>query len=831
MTVSFPPLTTVCSFAWVRWALAAALLLRVVPSAGQVLDTSFGVLDSRTLSQTLTPTLVMALGTDSAGRTLVGGKFDRLGRQVRGKLVCLLPSGAPDTTFGGGGIGPNGQVLAILPLPRGQWLIGGTFTRYDGRYASRVARLHANGTLDTTFRLGGTGLNDVVQALAVDGQGRLLVGGRFTRCNGVAVPSVVRLLPSGAPDAGFSPPLSNTTSVIEALAVDSADRVLVGGVSVTAAGNWQRLFVRLLPSGARDLSFVLPNSSSPYRITCLRALPGSKILVGGFLASNATPNINPGVRRFNADGSLDLTFVAPFTNAAVLSLLPLPSGQVLIGGYQLIWPGAVDDVRVRLLQPDGTINPTFAPPPIVNIAVALAPGPNGAVRVGGDLIAPPPKVGIIQFTSTGLLDSSFRAPIPEQYATVNAVARQSADRLLVRGNFSTVHGQAAEALVRLHADGSPDSTFQHNLGRPLYDSPYSAVAVDAADRVLVTNLPHVYRLLPDGQPDPTFDDGAGIANPGSGISLHDLRVQPDGRILVCGAFSQYDSITRANVARLLPNGAVDPSFVPPPVGNVTVTSISLLSDGSMLLRCEFNGIAYWVDAAGRPLPAVNNGRRLTGDVVALPDTSILVFTTRLVAGEPVLTAVKLRANGQRDPRFTLATGLEGKVVHVWPDGRLLFQEATRAGGELRRLTALGGIDSTFAPIAFGTGYFNEMAESYVFQSTGDLVIGGSFNSVDGALRPSLARLTNIPTGLTADAAATRPFDVFPNPAATTLTLRRATAAPATATLVDVLGRTLRQWPLTAAEQTVPLADVPAGTYVVRVVGSEGVSTRRVVVQP
>lgn len=97
---------------------------------------------------------------------------------------------------------------------------------------------------------------------------------------------------------------------------------------------------------------------------------------------------------------------------------------------------------------------------------------------------------------------------------------------------------------------------------------------------------------------------------------------------------------------------------------------------------------------------------------------------------------------------------------------------------------------------------------------------------------SLVRLTNVLLGLPPEAGGTRsaPLVVFPNPARESLTLRRPTAQAATATLLDLLGRPIRQWSLTAAEQRVPLAGVPAGAYVVRVVSADGAQTRRVVVE-
>src|SRR5947208_3618459 len=93
--------------------------------------------------------------------------------------------GKIDTTFNAGGAGANGSVVAVAVQPDGKIVIGGSFTSYNGDAAASdyVMRLNADGTRDTTFNAGGEGAKNDVQAVAVQADGKIVVGGLFTSDN------------------------------------------------------------------------------------------------------------------------------------------------------------------------------------------------------------------------------------------------------------------------------------------------------------------------------------------------------------------------------------------------------------------------------------------------------------------------------------------------------------------------------------------------------------------------------------------------------------------------------------------------------------------------
>src|SRR3954467_9089008 len=91
-----------------------------------------------------------------------------------------------DTTFNAGGAGANNFVSAMVVQPDGKIIIGGGFTSYNGDAAAsdKVMRLNADGTRDTSFNVGGAGANNQVFAVAVQPDGKILIGGFFTSYNG-----------------------------------------------------------------------------------------------------------------------------------------------------------------------------------------------------------------------------------------------------------------------------------------------------------------------------------------------------------------------------------------------------------------------------------------------------------------------------------------------------------------------------------------------------------------------------------------------------------------------------------------------------------------------
>ena len=111
-------------------------------------------------------------------------------------IIRLNADGTVDTTFNSGtGFTTNG-IRHVYRMSDGKFMVGGTFTSYNGTSINRIARLNADGTLDTSFAVG-TGFNSTVYPVTPQSTGKVVTSGFFTNYNGTAVPRVVRINTDG----------------------------------------------------------------------------------------------------------------------------------------------------------------------------------------------------------------------------------------------------------------------------------------------------------------------------------------------------------------------------------------------------------------------------------------------------------------------------------------------------------------------------------------------------------------------------------------------------------------------------------------------------------
>jgi hypothetical protein len=136
---------------------------------------------------------VLAVAVDSAQRSIIGGEFTGYNGQTRNRVARILNNGRLDTSFNAlPASGANGEISAIAIQSDGRILIGGNFSSYNGANRNGIARLNTDGSLDTSFNPG-TGANGQVREIAIDSQGRIVLGGDFLVYNGAAANRIVRV--------------------------------------------------------------------------------------------------------------------------------------------------------------------------------------------------------------------------------------------------------------------------------------------------------------------------------------------------------------------------------------------------------------------------------------------------------------------------------------------------------------------------------------------------------------------------------------------------------------------------------------------------------------
>jgi len=310
------------------------------------------------------------------GKILACGAFTAYDGEARGGLVLINPDGSIVEDFSPSGI-PNGQLIRrIVMLPGGKIVIGGEFMSFNGVPVGKITRLNPNGSVDPTFIAGGIpSLNGQVFSMASGPDGSLYVGGNFTQFSGRARGGIVRLYSNGEVDStvfihdsGFYHS-NGVVGFIYSIAVQPDGKVLVGGSFDRYDDTPCSGLVRLNANGTLDETFEpAAGGDWGYAVNVLSLQPDGRVVVGGsFTSYHGTPmNI---LARLEANGSLDASFVTGTgPNNRVWSVTLRPDGKIFIGG----WFDTYNEVsRPAVAQVHGTP----APPGIALAIRALLEGP------------------------------------------------------------------------------------------------------------------------------------------------------------------------------------------------------------------------------------------------------------------------------------------------------------------------------------------------------------------------------------------------------------------------------------------------------------------------
>jgi uncharacterized delta-60 repeat protein len=184
------------------------------------------------------------LAVQADGKILVGGNFMSLDGQARSYIGRLNADGTLDATFNPGA---SGTVNSLAVQADGKILVGGFFTMLGGQTRNRIARLNIDGTLDASFNPGASGtVGCMVYSLAVQADGKILVGGEFTTLGGQTRNRIGRLNADGTLDASFNP---GASSAIYSLAVQTDGKVLVGGTFTNLGGQARSCIARVNNNG------------------------------------------------------------------------------------------------------------------------------------------------------------------------------------------------------------------------------------------------------------------------------------------------------------------------------------------------------------------------------------------------------------------------------------------------------------------------------------------------------------------------------------------------------------------------------------------------------
>lgn len=688
---------------------------------------------------------IYALARQPDGKLIAAGDFSRVSGVLRPSLARVEATGAVDLAFDPGK-GVNGLIRRMALLADGRIIIAGDFTSYDGVPRNHVAMINADGTLDRSFEPG-AGPDGQVLALAVQSDGKVLLGGSFSSYDGVARPRIVRLNAAGSVDATFDPGSGPDDSVV-ALTVQTDDRIIIAGRFGWYDGSHHARVARLNPDGSIDGSFVFAAEGAD-NPTSLALQPDGKILLGGSNFDNPQTNL----QRLCVDGARDVSFVSGPANPT-LAVTIQPDGKILVGTG--VDPASGVPRRcVTRFNPDGTQDSSFAASATVEGGVqALVLAPDGYVVFGGtDVLSASGGERIYRLGASGATDPSFDARL-RSLAVVHDVAAERDGKLIVGGEFEYVDNVASNRIARLNADGTRDNTFRAGAGA---DGIVESVLLQPDGRVLAAGqFTHIdgkarkflARLDASGTVDPSFDPGAGPNN-----QIRALVLQPDGRLVIGGYFANYGGTYQPYIARIEPNGTLDADFRPDVGWNGFVECLALQRDGKITLGGHFttiNGVSRArvarlnsdgsLDAGFRS--GLEAERHVSG-TWSQPNGKLLINPD---GGE---TLVRLQLSGALDTSFTTGNlsplyviGVQSVLVQA--DGKVLAGRAINSSTDsdpapvgLVRLRANGSVDPDFSV----PGLRDAKISRIIMLDDGEILVAGTRFSDGKVDQGGVARLT------------------------------------------------------------------------------------------
>jgi len=410
----------------------------------------------------------------------------------------------------------NGVIFAVAVQPDGKVLLGGSFDDFDGTDGNGLIRLNSNGTKDQSFDIG---FIDGVSDLLVLGDFVYVAGG-FTQVRTKSLGVLARQYlfrinligpNTGKIDASWTPVLDGSANV---LASDGTDLYVAGDFTQVGGQARARLAKILLSgpnAGQADGSWnPAPNNKVKSMLVATAGAQGAFLYVSG---------------DFLSVGGIGQKYLARLSltgaGAADPNWDPIPSqpsGAIGTDGVNLYVGGGFTSfngvnnrrglVRLSLTAPDA-------------FDTAWNPDPDGEVTsmaiIGSDIyysgvfktVTLQPRFFLAKSSTvgSGVVDGAF---VPNPNGAVLDMAAGGGG-LIVGGRFTTTTGAASRAFARLSlATGAADPAFAGS----------------------VSTLGQIYKILG----------------------------MPDGKVMVGGLFDTVDGVPRVALARLNANGTLDTGF-------------------------------------------------------------------------------------------------------------------------------------------------------------------------------------------------------------------------------------------------------------------------------
>jgi uncharacterized delta-60 repeat protein/uncharacterized repeat protein (TIGR02543 family) len=354
----------------------------------------------------------------------------------------------------------------------------------------------------------------------------------------------------------------------------------------------------------------------------------------------------------------------------------------------------------------GSIDLTFNPGSGAdNEITGIALQPDGKIIIVGDFTTynGTPRNRVARLNSNGSIDLSFN-PGTGANDSVYGVAIQPDGKVLIVGSFTLYNGVARNRIVRINSDGSLDETFDPGIGA---DNTVNCVAIQRDGKIIIggaftnyngTVSSYLARLKADGSYDFGFDVSSGPDN-----EVNSISIQSDNRIIIGGAFLNCGGEGRSRIARLEEDGSLDISFDPGVGADDEIYVTELQTDGKIILGGIFNSYG----GSGKYIARSN-----------YDGTKDSVFISSGAGPDYEIYSIAIQSDGK-----IIIGGNFGNYDSI-------------SCSHLARLNANGTLDTSFET----SNGPDSTVSCIAVQSDGKILVGGEFITYNGIRRHSICRV-------------------------------------------------------------------------------------------
>lgn len=505
---------------------------------------------------TTIPGQVVTSEIQSDGKILIGGDFVEINQIPMRNLARLNSDGSLDTSFnnikGPSTFYPNYYnytgIISTIVLSNQNIFFGGNYHQYNYTYTGSFAKLDYNGSIDFGFNKN-NGPNGNVFCTKTQPDGKIIIGGNFSRYNGNDKKGIVRVNVDGSIDTSFNigdgiinstdPPSANNYSIYS-IVIQSDGKIIIAGLFNMYNNNPKSLIVRLNSDGSVDNTFnpVLP---SLYQIKNLILQPDGKVIVKSdnklfrlnsdgsndvffnyITLYNSSGTINyfnktialkndgkiiysdgNSIKSLNNDGSIDVSFNVITASGGVASIEIQPDGKIIAaGGFTSV--NNVNVHKIARFNSNGTLDVTFFPNNfyISDRILTTKTLSNGKILLGCYHDTNQSNQSLLLLNSNGSLDSNFNTgtgftfDLNDVNRSVYDINIQDDNKILVGGSFTTYNGVNQNRILRLNNSGSlSNDIFNSSNKISLYPNPTNHILnIDTPNNFEIKSI-NIYNLI------------------------------------------------------------------------------------------------------------------------------------------------------------------------------------------------------------------------------------------------------------------------------------------------------------------------------------------------